>query len=116
MLRDEPKPLTSRTRPRSIDSSHGGDEQIDFELLDGAVAELDDLLEVVPGVDVHHGERDARREERSLGEVQHHHGVLAPGEQQDGALTLGGDLADDRDRFVLEADRGDRRRRPSPRP
>ena len=91
----------------------GGDEQIDFELLDGAVAELDDLLEVVAGVDVHHGERDARREERPLGEVEHHDGVLAPGEQQDGALALGGDLADDRDRFVLEAGRGDRRRRPS---
>ena len=82
---------------------HGGDDELDLELLDGAVAELDDLVEVVPGVDVHHRERDARREERPLGEVQHHDRVLAAGEQQHRALALGGDLADDRDRFVLEA-------------
>ena len=45
--------------------------------------------------------------ERPLGEVEHHDGVLAAGEQQDRALALGGDLADDRDRFVLEAAGGD---------
>ena len=88
----------------------GGDEQVDLELLDRAIAELDDLFEVVPGVDVHHRERDARREECPLGEVEHHDRVLAPGEQQHGPLALGGDLADDRDRLVLESSRGDCRR------
>ncbi len=89
--------------------------QIDLELLDGAIAELDDLFEVVPGVDVHHRERDAGGEERPLGEVQHHHRVLASGEEQHRPLALARHLADDRDRFVLEAGGGNCRWCPSPR-
>ena len=81
---------------------HRGHDQLDAELGDGAVAEGDDLVEVVPGVDVHHRERDAGGEERPPGEVEQHDGVLAAGEQQDRPLALGGDLAQDADRFVLE--------------
>ena len=67
------------------------------ELVDPAVAEVEDLGEVVPGVDVHHRERDARRARTPSRQAQHHDGVLAAGEQQHGPLELGGDLADDVD-------------------
>ena len=110
-LRDARGPVSSRTRPSSIDCLHRGDDELDAELGDGAVAELDDLVEVVAGVDVHHRERDARRPERPVGEVEHDDGVLAAGEQQHGPLALGGDLADDRDRLVLELGGGGGRRR-----
>ena len=89
---------------------HRGDDQLDAEVGDGAVAELDDLVEVVAGVDVHHRERDPRRPERPVGEVQHDDGVLAAGEQQHRPLALGGDLAEDRDRLVLELGGGRRGR------
>ena len=62
------------------------------------------------GVDVHHRERDAGRGERTPGEVEHHDRVLAAGEQQHRPGALGGDLADDGDRLVLEVGgRGGRR-------
>ena len=60
------------------------------------------LGEVVPGVHVHHRERDRRRPERLLGQAQQHDRVLAAAEQQHGPLELGGDLADDVDRLGLE--------------
>ena len=81
---------------------HRGDDELDAEVGDGAVAELDHLVEVVAGVDVHHRERDPRRPERPMGQVQHDDRVLAAGEQQHRPLALGGDLADDRDRLVLQ--------------
>ena len=59
------------------------------------VAELDDLVEVLAGVDVHHRERHRRRPECLHRQVQHHHGVLAAGEQQAGPLDGRGDLAED---------------------
>ena len=85
-------PVSSRTVPVSIDVLHRGHDELDVEVGDGAVTELDDLVEVVAGVDVHHRERDAGRPERPVGEVQHDHGVLAAREQQHRALALGGDL------------------------
>ena len=39
---------------------------------------------------------------RAHREVQHHHRVLATGEQQHRPFELGGDLADDRDRLALQ--------------
>jgi hypothetical protein len=81
---------------------HRGHDQLDAEVGDRAVTELDDLVEVVAGVDVHHRERDARRPERPVGQVEHHDGVLAAREEQHGTLALGSDLPEDRDGFVLE--------------
>ena len=68
----------------------------------GAVAELDDLGEVVPGVDVHDRERQLARPERLGRQVQHDDRVLAAREQQHGPLELGRDLTDDVDRLGLE--------------
>ena len=79
-----------------------GDDQPLAQLLDAAVAELEDLGEVVAGVDVHDREREARRPERLLGEAQQHDRVLAAREQQHGSLELGGDLAHDEDRLGLQ--------------
>jgi hypothetical protein len=91
-------------RDRSVDDAagvdgllHRGDDQPQPVLGDRAVAELEHLVEVVPGVDVHHRERHAGGPERLLGQVQHDDRVLAAGEQQHGPLELGGDLADDVD-------------------
>ncbi len=70
---------------------HGGDDRVRHV----AVAEADDLGEVVPGVDVHDRERDVARPERLARQVQEHDRVLAAAEQQHGPLELGGDLADD---------------------
>ena len=81
---------------------HGGDDEPDAELLDAPVAVLDDLREVVAGVDVHDRKRQARGVEGLLGDAQQDRGVLAAREQQDGALELRGDLAHDEDRLGLQ--------------
>ena len=81
---------------------HRGDDEPDTELGDPPVAEVDGLGEVVPGVDVHDGERDLRRPERLLGQPQHDDRVLAAGEQQHRPLELGGDLAEDVDGLGFE--------------
>ena len=81
---------------------HAGHHEPHAHLLDETVAELDHLGEVVARVDVHHRERDHAGLERLLGEVQHDDAVLAAGEQQHGALALGGDLADHEDGMRLE--------------
>jgi hypothetical protein len=81
---------------------HGGDHELDAELGDAPVAELEHLLEVVTGVDVHHRERDAGGPERLLGQAQHHRRVLAAREEEDRLLELGRDLPDDVDGLGLE--------------
>ena len=81
---------------------HAGDDQPLAELGDAPVAVLDDLGEVVPGVDVHQREREAARPEGLLGEAQQDDRVLAAGEQQHRPLELRGDLAHDVDRLGLE--------------
>ena len=53
-------------------------------------------------VDVHHGEREARRPEGLLRQAQQHDRVLAAREEQHRTLPLGGDLAHDVDRLGLE--------------
>jgi hypothetical protein len=81
---------------------HAGHDELHADLGDPAIAELQDLGEVVPGVDVHHRERDPGRVERLLREPEHHDRVLAAGEQQHRTLELGGHLAEDVDRFGLQ--------------
>jgi len=56
----------------------------------------------VPRVDVHDGEREARRAEGLLGEAQQHDRVLAAREEQHRALELGRDLAHDEDGLGFE--------------
>ena len=93
-------PVSSTTRPVSIDSCTLATTSRAPTRRDELVAVLDDLGEVVAGVDVHHRERQACRGERQHGEVQQHGGVLAAAEQQHRVLALGRDLADDGDGLV----------------
>ncbi len=80
----------------------GSDDQPLADVGDDAVAELDDLREVVPGVDVHDRERELAGAEGLLGEAQQHDRVLAAAEEQHGALELGGHLTEDVDGLGLE--------------
>ncbi len=107
--RDGLQRVAARTRPGVLDDPtgvdrvlHRRDDELDSELLHGAIAELDQLGEVVTGVDVHDRERNAGRRERPDREVEHDHRVLAAGEQQHRSLELGRDLTDDGDRLVFE--------------
>ncbi len=81
---------------------HGSDDEALTELGDAAVAVLDHLGEVVPGVDVHQREGEAAGAERLLGEAQQHDRVLPAGEEQHGTLELRCDLAHDVDCLGLE--------------
>ena len=101
--------VARRARAGLLDDAAAVDRVLDArddeplaELGDAAVAELDHLGEVVPGVDVHDREREPSRPEGLLGEPQQHDRVLAAGEEQHRALALGGDLAHDVDRLGLE--------------
>ena len=78
------------------------DDQALAQLLHEPVTERDHLGEVVPGVDVHHREREAAGAERLLGQPHQNDRVLAAAEQQHRALELGGDLTHDEDRLGLE--------------
>ena len=60
------------------------------------------MTEVEAGVDLQQREGELGREERLLRQPQHHDGVLAAGEHQDGLLELRRDLAEDVDRLGLE--------------
>ncbi|GAA2781428.1 hypothetical protein GCM10020219_061110 [Nonomuraea dietziae] len=79
-----------------------GHHQPGAELGGAPVTELDDLGEVVPGVDVHEREGDRRRPEGLLRDAQHHDGVLATGEEQTRALELRRHLTHDVDGLGLE--------------
>src|SRR3954466_15492508 len=81
---------------------HRGDDQPLAELGHAAVAELDDLGEVVARVHMHQRERERRRAEGLLGEAQQHDRVLAGAEQQHGLGQLGRHLAHDVDRLGFE--------------
>ena len=84
---------------RLLDRGH---HQLGVELGHTAVPELEDLGEVVAGVDVHDREGQAGRPEGLLGQPEHHDRVLAPREQQHRALELGHHLTHDVDRLGLE--------------
>ena len=84
---------------RLLDRGH---DQSGPELVETPVAELEDLGEVVAGVDVHHREREPCRPECLLGQPEHHDRVLAPREQQHRLFELGGHLPHDMDRVSLE--------------
>jgi hypothetical protein len=56
----------------------------------------------VPGVDVHHRERELAGAKRLLGEAQEHNRILAAAEQQHGALKLGRHLTKDVDRLGFQ--------------
>ena len=94
--------IVSTTRPASMSSCTLATTSRTPARLDQLVAGLEDLLEVVPGVDVHDRERQPTRPERLERQVQHDDGVLAAGEQQHRPLEFGGHLADDVDRLGLE--------------
>src|SRR4051794_29395114 len=103
------QPVARRARPGLLDDAaavdrllHGGDDQPLAELGDAAVAEVDDLREVVARVHVHERERERRRTERLLGQPQEDDRVLAAAEEQHRLGELGRDLAHDVDRLGLE--------------
>ena len=93
-LREAPGP-GSGTRPLSIDSCTDATISLWPSPVDPAVAELDDLGEVVPGVDVHHRETAAGWAESLLRQAQKDDRVLARREQQHRTLEFGDHLADD---------------------
>ncbi len=74
---------------------HAGDHQPQAHVGDDPVAELEHLVEVVPGVHVQHRKRQWCRPERACRDVQHHHRVLAAGEQQHRPLERRRDLTED---------------------
>src|SRR3954453_20239066 len=101
--------VARRARPGLLDDPavvdrllHGGDDQPLAELGDTAVAELDDLGEVVARVHVHERERERRRAEGLLGQAQQDDPVLAAAQEQHGLGQLGRDLAHDVDRLGFE--------------
>ena len=66
------------------------------------VAEVEDFLQVVAGVDMQQGERQRRRPEGLDRQVQQHGGVLTAREENDRAFEFAGHLSEDVDRFGLE--------------
>ena len=101
-LREARGPVSSTDAALVDRLLHAGDDQPLAELGHAAVAELDHLGEVVPGVDVHQRERERRRAEGLLGQAQQHDRVLAAAEQQHRSLELGRDLAHHVDRLGLQ--------------
>ena len=90
-------------RAAGVDGSlHAGHHQSHAPLGHEPIAILDDLGEVVAGVDVHHGEGQPCGSEGEHGEVQQDGAVLATAEQQHRVLALGGDFADDGERLIGE--------------
>ncbi len=81
-----------------LDRGHHQPEPVSFH---HAVPELDDLGEVVPGVDVHDGERHPSRGEGPDGQMEHDDRVLASGEEKGRALELGRHLPDDEKILVI---------------
>ncbi len=106
-------PVSSTTRPASMSSCTEATTSRTPSSADPPVAELDDLVEVVAGVDVHHRERQRAGQNAFSARCSITIESLPPREQQDRPLELGGDLADDVDRLGLEGRAGGRARRPS---
>ena len=81
---------------------HLGDDESRADARDGGVAELDDLGEVLSGVDVHDRKGQLLGREGLDREVQQHRGVLAAGEEQDRAFALRDDLSEDENGVGLQ--------------
>jgi len=81
---------------------HGTHDQAFAQFGGALVAEGDDFLVIVAGVDVHQRERELARAESLFGETQHADRVLAAGEQQDRVGTLAGHFTHDVDGFGFE--------------
>ena len=82
---------------------HRTNNQLHAHFGNAAIAKLDDLGKVVPGIDVHHWEGDARRCKCAHCQVQHDDRILAARKQQDWALKFRCNFPDDGDRFVNQA-------------
>ncbi len=81
---------------------HLGDDEARADARDGGVAELDDLGEVLTGVDVQHRKRELLGREGLDREVQQHRRVLAAGEEQDRAFALRDHLSEDENGVGLQ--------------
>jgi hypothetical protein len=81
---------------------HRGDFEAHALLGDRAVAICQHLGEVVTGVDVKQRKGNGCWPEGLGRQVQHDHGVLAAGEQQDRTFELRADLTEDVDRLGLQ--------------
>ena len=86
-------PGAGMAMPLAMASSTVRTMSLHAELRGAAVAELVQLGEVVPGVDVEQRHRDVGRAKGLLRQAQQADGVLAAGEQQRGPLEFRGDLA-----------------------
>ena len=97
------QPVAHATRPRVGHSAlvdgvlHLGHQEPCALRLDLRVPVVEHLGEVVAGVHVHDREGDPAGPERLGGQVEQDSGVLAPAEEKDGPLGLGGHFADDED-------------------
>ena len=78
------------------------DQHIQPILFRHMVPELDHLLELPGGVDMHKRERRLLRIKGLEGQVQQHGAVLADGVQHDRLLTFGGHLPDNVDGLRLQ--------------
>ena len=80
----------------------GTDDQALAQFGGALVAEGNDFLVIVAGVDVHQREGELARAESLFGQAQHADGVLAAGEKQHRVGTLAGHFAHDVDGFGFE--------------
>jgi len=78
------------------------DDEPNLELVHLLIAVLEDLGEVVPGIDVHDREREALRPAGLGGQMEQHCGVLAAGEQERRPLEFGDHFTNDVDRLRRE--------------
>ena len=102
-LQRVPGAVGSLTEPTVIDVVlDGSDLEGGAVELDGLVAELQHLGEVVAGVHVQHPEWDRSRPESLRRQVQHDDRVLATGEEHDRRGECGRDLTNDVNRLGLE--------------
>lgn len=83
-----------------------GHVQAQVVLRNHVVAEIQHLLQVVPGVDVQQCERQGSWPERLDGQMQQNRRVLATREQDDWALEFAGHLSEDVDGFGFECVEG----------
>ena len=79
---------------------HRTHNELHVEFGHGTITKLNDFREVVPRIDMHHGEGHPGWGKGPNGQVQHDYRVFAPRKQHDWALEFGGYLPDNGDGFV----------------